>query len=209
MFDHRVKKSPYIREEYVFDELFGEFTEEILNTEEPDFASVYYKYNGINENDVHDTDMYSILSPFMNDIDIAINYKSEQVGEYYVYFAICDSDVVYIGSGKGDRYKHVNSGTSSCWLLNKLYFQNKTIICVRVVKGLTKEDSMSIEQILVESIKPLGNKSIGNKGVERKHLKGRYDELLEKFGKELEIMCYDFGNDPINGMPKPRTLGKN
>lgn len=209
MLDHRVKKSPYIREDYVFDEIFGNFTEEMLKSDNPDFASEYYKHNGLDENDVHDSDMYNILSPFTRNIDEAIKHKSIQTGEYYVYFAICDADVVYIGSGKGDRYKHVNSGISSCWFLNKLYFANKTIICVRVIQGLAKDDSMLLEQILVEAIQPFGNKSVGNKGVERKYLKGKYDELLEKFGKELEIMCYDFSNDPINGIPKTRTFKEN
>ena len=33
---------------------------------------------------------------------------------YYVYQALVDGVVKYVGNGKGNRYKHCNSGMSSC-----------------------------------------------------------------------------------------------
>lgn len=196
------KKSPYVREDYEFNDVFSaEQVETLLNDKYQDFASEYLKTHG----DYFDTCLYNILSPFDEDIRTAIGGTVE-TGEYYVYFAFCNSDVVYIGSGKGDRYKHVNSGVSSSWYLNKLYFDNETILCVRVVKGLSKDFSLIVEQLLIEAIKPLGNKAVGNKGVERRFLRGKYDSLIDALGAELEIVCFDYSNDPVNGMPKPRKF---
>ena len=45
--------------------------------------------------------------------------------KYYVYKATgLNNEILYIGKGSGDRYKHCNSGISSNFELNKYYFEN-------------------------------------------------------------------------------------
>ena len=66
---------------------------------------------------------------------------------YYVYVVVVDGEVKYIGKGKGDRYKHAVSGSSSVPELNKDYFNGK-LIEVRIVHGnrnLTEKEAISLE----------------------------------------------------------------
>ena len=45
--------------------------------------------------------------------------------EYYTYCAYgIHGELLYIGYGKGDRYKHCNNGMSSNKGLNRYYFTN-------------------------------------------------------------------------------------
>ena len=53
--------------------------------------------------------------------------------EYYVYGAYgLHGELLYIGYGKGDRYKHCNNGMSSNKGLNRYYFNNGEGDCIRV-----------------------------------------------------------------------------
>ena len=52
---------------------------------------------------------------------------------YYVYGAYgIHGELLYIGYGKGDRYKHCNSGMSSNKGLNRYYFTNGEGVCISV-----------------------------------------------------------------------------
>ncbi len=44
--------------------------------------------------------------------------------EYYVYQVSISDEVVYVGKGKGGRYKHATSGKSHNFKLNKYYFEH-------------------------------------------------------------------------------------
>lgn len=71
----------------------------------------------------------------------------------YVYIAKIDNVVRYIGVGSKDRYKHVNSGVSGCYELNKAHF-NKEEISVSIFKdNLTREESLIIERDLLNKHK--------------------------------------------------------
>jgi hypothetical protein len=72
-------------------------------------------------------------------------------GGHYVYEVYVDDVVRYIGSGKGDRYLHGNSGRSSCIELNKDYFEGKVITVSIVKDGITKAKSLQLEKTLIES----------------------------------------------------------
>ena len=40
--------------------------------------------------------------------------------KYYVYHAYgLNGELLYVGKGSGDRYKHCNSGVSHCFELNR------------------------------------------------------------------------------------------
>ena len=58
---------------------------------------------------------------------------------YYVYCAYgVNDEILYIGYGKGDRYKHCNNGMSSNKGLNRYYFLNGENECIRVEKLFEK-----------------------------------------------------------------------
>ena len=78
----------------------------------------------------------------LKDEKLKLNKKS-----YYVYVVVVDGEVKYIGKGKGDRYKHAVSGSSSVPEINRDYFKGK-LIEVRIVHGnrnLTEQQAISME----------------------------------------------------------------
>jgi hypothetical protein len=82
---------------------------------------------------------------------------------YYVYVAKVDGEVVYVGSGKGERYKHVTSGKSHSGGLNFINRQG-IIPCVEIVsEGMTKVSSRAHEQDMIDTYKPAFNKGIAAK----------------------------------------------
>lgn len=52
-------------------------------------------------------------------------YLDEQGIRFYVYYCLVDGDVVYIGKGTKDRWKHCYGGSSSCSRLNRDWFNGK------------------------------------------------------------------------------------
>lgn len=67
---------------------------------------------------------------------------------YEVYICTLDKDVLYIGSGRINRHKHCNSGTSHVYGLNKLHFEGN-IFDVNLKFFLTKEESLEEEKRLI------------------------------------------------------------
>lgn len=78
-------------------------------------------------------------------------------GMYYVYTAEYDGEIVYVGKGKGDRYKHTYSGISSSRYLNMLYFSGERVAVAIHKDNLTSEDAYALEQELIQTHQPLGN----------------------------------------------------
>lgn len=83
-------------------------------------------------------------------------------GDYYVYCAYQGSELLYIGFGKGDRIKHVNSGKSHNPYLNKRYFMEELldypkVTSSKIVTELTKNDALDLEKYLIYRHKPLCN----------------------------------------------------
>lgn len=81
--------------------------------------------------------------------------------EYYVYGAYgIHGELLYIGYGKGDRYKHCNNGMSSNKGLNRYYFLNGEGDCIRVeiiYEYLSKKEASGIEMNLIKQLKPICN----------------------------------------------------
>lgn len=98
--------------------------------------------------------------------------------DYYVYICYVDGVVKYVGMGKGDRYKHCTSGTSSCAELNRDFFQGNEMRVVIAHNFLTKNEAGHKEaQVIAEyPFEQLYNKQRGK----RKDLKG-VDKLLDYF----------------------------
>lgn len=81
--------------------------------------------------------------------------------EYYVYCAYgINGEVLYVGKGSGDRYKHCNSGMSSNKRLNKYCFQNggDSSMTVKVIHSdLSDSEAKAKECECIKTLKPLFN----------------------------------------------------
>lgn len=81
--------------------------------------------------------------------------------EYYVYQARgLNGVLLYIGQGCGHRYRHCNSGISSCLELNRYFFEHGAdAIKVNILSYfLTKEEALLYEKSCIKKLKPLFNK---------------------------------------------------
>ena len=81
--------------------------------------------------------------------------------EYYVYGAYgIHGELLYIGYGKGDRYKHCNNGKSSNKGLNRYYFLNGEGDCIKVEKlfeNLSIDDATYLETLCINHLSPSFN----------------------------------------------------
>ena len=77
---------------------------------------------------------------------------------YYIYQGYAGGDLVYIGKGSGDRYKHLTSGTSSSIKANEAFFKKVYVYTEIIATGLTEENALLIEKLLIKQHKPLWNK---------------------------------------------------
>lgn len=67
-----------------------------------------------------------------------------------------DNIVRYIGEGKADRFKHVNSGVSHVYELNREHFLGKKMNVEIYNKNLTKTEALSIERFLLNKYSQCG-----------------------------------------------------
>lgn len=79
--------------------------------------------------------------------------------EYYVYVAKCGDEVVYVGSGSGDRLKHVNSWRSHNEELNKSMRMIGPLNVTKVLENVSKAKAVFEEQKLIDFYKPKYNKA--------------------------------------------------
>lgn len=70
--------------------------------------------------------------------------------EYYVYLCFVDNVLRYVGKGTGDRFKHCNSGKSTCALLNRDYFNDCKFNIVIYKDGFTEKDALAAEKELID-----------------------------------------------------------
>jgi hypothetical protein len=85
--------------------------------------------------------------------------SKECMNEYYVYVVWLGNEVVYIGSGKGDRYKHVSNGRSHNESLNLLFRQGVEVRQEFEYTGLTELTARVYEQELIDKYEPPYNKA--------------------------------------------------
>ena len=85
--------------------------------------------------------------------------KSKQPVRYVVYIAHDGDTVVYVGQGVGHRYKHVNSGCSHVYELNKDHF-NKIEYHIEVLLVNDKEFAEELEEIFIAMFTPKYNKRL-------------------------------------------------
>ena len=83
-------------------------------------------------------------------------------GKFYVYVAYgVNNEVLYVGKGKGERYKHCLNGASNCREINQYYFQNGCdgSIKVEILNYFNSdEEALSFEKEKIFEMLPLFNK---------------------------------------------------
>lgn len=110
---------------------------------------------------------------------------------YYVYIAYLDKIPRYIGFGKGNRYTHVNSGTSHQRKLNEVVLKDEKVFVIQITAtNLSKEEAQikEIELIafygLLEEGGTLYNQTKGGIGYRAGHTKTS-KEKISNASKEM------------------------
>lgn len=140
------------------------------------------------------------------------------MGKYYVYAAYgVREELLYIGKGSGERYKHCNSGCSTVKDLNRYYFKNGEDGSIKVskLKSFNKEsEALKYEASCIQLLKPLFNKvhndkpnyiSKANLTVKEKLLGGftlTMDEYLQEYFEAINtndtaLLSYISEKQPI------------
>lgn len=85
------------------------------------------------------------------------------MNDYYVYGCYIEGVLRYVGMGKGSRYMHCTSGTSSSYELNRDHFDGKDMRVDILREGLCKSQAEVIESRVIhkQGIQNLYNKSKG------------------------------------------------
>ena len=111
------------------------------------------------------------------------------MNEYYVYVVKLGNEIVYVGSGKGDRYKHVSSGRSHNESLNLLYRQGISVVQEFEYEGLTELTARVLEQELIDKYQPVYNKGKAAND-EKKALHKELTEELKRIQDSAEPSEY-------------------
>lgn len=107
-----------------------------------------------------DVGIYSpsyLCSPTTEDIE-SINYFMNRLNSNllfslslhsYVYMAVVDGSIKYIGKGDTLRWKHCISGVSHVKMLNRDFFSGRKIEVYIIKAGMTNEDALKLESELI------------------------------------------------------------
>ena len=91
---------------------------------------------------------------------------------YYIYIARIDSKIVYIGKGTGDRYLHLNSGTSHIYEANQHHFSGGQPVEIEFIMCPDEESALDRESKLIREFCPAWNKMhTGKPMIRRKGIK--------------------------------------
>lgn len=112
-------------------------------------------------------------------------------GEHYVYAAYgVNKELLYIGKGKGTRWKHCSSGISSSKALNRYYFSNGedgSISTAILFRFPTNAKALHKEKELIDMYQPPFNlDGIGSPKMVLMKEVGEYYRGLEKYLTDLD-----------------------
>ena len=97
--------------------------------------------------------------------------------------ALYRNTCMYIGSGKPERYKHINSGISHCYQANKHHFRGEVCDIEITHTDLSKEESLNIEKDMIEKLNPVWN-CLGGNNPRASLFK---EDILKLFGHRQKI----------------------
>ena len=87
---------------------------------------------------------------------------------HIIYYATYNNNIIYIGSGLPNRYKHCIFGVSHIYDLNRLHFLEPDSVQVHILKGFTtQEEALEEEKKLILEFKPIYNSQFLNISEER------------------------------------------
>lgn len=78
-------------------------------------------------------------------------------GSHYVYMAFDGEQLVYVGSGKGDRCNHVTSGISHNKELNRMHFSGKELFVYKAFERITQAEALRLESVIIKLMNPSAN----------------------------------------------------
>ena len=91
---------------------------------------------------------------FYESIYSEIKAELTKEGSYYVYFHYLNDELVYIGKGKGNRFKNWKNRTSK---EHSELIKNGLIDCKIISNNLEEDIALDIEDALIEKHKPKFN----------------------------------------------------
>lgn len=153
---------------------------------DPDTCCYKSTYTG-NQQDVEQGQLETLATSYIQKSDkifclvhpdnfLEISEDNILEDEYVVYMAHHKGMVMYVGSGKKDRPRHLNSGSSHNELLNQLKFKVQNIQYKVIFKTQSRQESLEKEKEIIELTRPLCNKSLN--GCSNKELASQITKLL-------------------------------
>lgn len=115
---------------------------------------------------------------------------------YVVYIASHNGEIYYVGHGVYGREKHVNSGCSHVYELNKMHFQGIKFE-VSIEKFETKSEAAKQEEDIIKAIRPKLNKVFltENNKIQKMRCLGEFKKFINnkalEFKKENKCQHYD------------------
>lgn len=102
----------------------------------------------------------------------------------HIVYAGFDGEIcVYVGEGQKDRCLHLNSGASHVYEANFHHFSGRTLDVRILETGLTKEQSLKLEQEYITKLDPCWNRrsfKLHNSDTVRLYVKGRIREVFKR-----------------------------
>ena len=126
---------------------------EIVGIVDSTNATIRWLDDGVEESNVT---LYNIKMRMVAKTKAVGRADHRPVGNY-VYVVTSLGEVVYVGMGKGDRYKHCTSGKSTSVELNRLRFQDAPLIVEVYKDNLSREDAIQLEAAIIRQLKPRCN----------------------------------------------------
>lgn len=119
--------------------------------------------------------------------------------KFYVYVAYgVSNEILYVGKGSGNRYKHCLSGSSNCSAINKYYFLNGEDGCITVdiLKYFSSnKEALEYEAGKITELKPLFNSDHNGRTRDRKTLVEQYSDkerLLKGYVVDFSRMMNEY-----------------
>lgn len=75
----------------------------------------------------------------------------------YIYYVVCNEQVIYIGRGSGYRFEHTDSGVSHKYHLNLLHFAGVPVQTHIIYSGLSNKEAKDLEVEMIMRVQPVLN----------------------------------------------------